>query len=107
MDAGAATTNHQAGEAAPTVTCHLCKRTYRAIFVDKGQGDDCASCAWRKDDVLYLQGYYGSSHFDTYRFKVVAPVDGLVDGEPVCDDCVAGLVSAGKLQRVDGCFIWS
>lgn len=90
------------------VVCVWCGNRYRAVvpYADgerATQGDCCAAIVFCKDGEWFVQGCYGSTNYDTDRFKFIgnSPWE---RADPVCDNCIGERICAGDLERVPGRF---
>lgn len=93
----------------PPVTCRRCGFQGYVIF-DRGdgtpptQGDDVASTIFvTLEGEWFIQGGYGSTHFDTDRYRFVRnfPTERV---DPICDGCVQKFIDDGDVVKVEGHF---
>ncbi len=92
------------------VVCVWCGNRHRSVVPGRGdqpsttQGDACAASVWVEAGVWYVQAHYGSSDYDTRRYRFVAnpPAE---PADPVCDNCIGERLCAGDLERVDGTYL--
>ena len=93
---------------AATVACVACHRRFQSVYQStRTQGVGCDAKVWRLEGVWrwHLQGYYGSNRFDCVRFRWLREPIGIYrNADPLCDDCVQGLVDEGLLEKVPGDF---
>lgn len=87
------------------VICKVCKIEHRSAVpgeLDDGtQGVGCACVVFKKDDITYILGHYGSSLYDLDLHKFVECVpEEYVNAEPVCDKCVKYLADYGFIEFV-------
>lgn len=94
------------------VVCEWCGSRYRSAvptFDDDDnytQGDCCAAAVWQdeKTGAWLLQGFYGSTNYDTDRFRFVRNTPAQ-RADVVCDNCIGERICAGDIERIDGRFL--
>lgn len=92
----------------PPVTCLRCGFKGYVIFDRQDgqrptQGDDVASGIFDINGEWFIQGAYGSTHFDTSRYRFVKnfPTERV---DPVCDGCFQKFIDDGDVVEVEGHF---
>lgn len=86
------------------VTCNWCGKKSRQIY-SPTQGDDCAASIWKgKGGRWFVQGHYGSTRHDTVRYVFVRN-EPSQPADPVCDNCIDGLIMSGSIQEVPGSYL--
>lgn len=92
----------------PPVICRRCGFKGFVIFdredgTPPTQGDDVASYIFDIDGEWFVQGAYGSTHFDTSRYRFVRNIP-TERAEPICDGCVQKFIDDGDVVEVEGHF---
>jgi hypothetical protein len=84
------------------VTCAICG--FKGDMISSpSQGDDVAASIYNVEGVWFIQGHYGSSHFDCERYRYIRnfPTERV---DPVCDGCFQSIVDSGDVEQVKGNF---
>jgi hypothetical protein len=84
------------------VVCVWCNNRYRSIMPGDNdnytQGDGCAAVCIYNNGQWLIEGFYGSTSYDTdvFRFVKNLPTE---RADPICDNCIGERIKAGDLVR--------
>lgn len=84
------------------IKCSICGSEHGPAtpLPDSLQGNDCAaSIYWHGGRRWFLQGHYGSTHYDGMLYLVTEPTLQIATN-PVCDTCIEAWIEEGKVQFI-------